>query len=179
MRGLQYSPSRKAQELQLKFGGDDTTKHLLRTDALLSQSINLLMRHGEKSKAVRLFNSALDHVQHVVQTTETQLPSDIAPATLYAQAIEQVSPIVETKGFKRGRKAIQIPRALNQRQQNRRGIVWLFDAAEKRSDKEFGKRLGNEIIAVLSGTSQALKRKQEMYKVALANRVNVNVKMNI
>ncbi|KAJ3361015.1 hypothetical protein GGF32_007822 [Allomyces javanicus] len=177
MRGLDHSPSRKAQAQHDLYSS--THPEYVRHDALLAQTTNLIMRHGKKAQAARLLTDALDHVRTLTNTPGSGLPARADPADLFAEAVARTAPLLETKAFKRGNKVLQIPKALNERQRNRRGITWILDAAGKRSDKEFGKRLGNEIAAVLDGTSEAVKRKDQLYKLALANRANVAVKMNI
>ncbi|KAI9189997.1 hypothetical protein H9P43_001430 [Blastocladiella emersonii ATCC 22665] len=177
MRGIDKSPTRKALAMSQKFSAD--APHLLRTDALLAQATNLIMRDGKKAKAANMLSSALEHVRVMASSPTSTLPQGVAPPALFAEAVDRVAPLLETKAFKRGTKVLQIPKALNERQRNRRAIVWILDAASKRPEKEFAKRLANELVAVLEGASEAVKRKNTLYKLALANRVNVNIKMNI
>ncbi|KAI9219168.1 ribosomal protein S7 domain-containing protein [Blastocladiella britannica] len=152
---------------------------MLRTDALLAQTTNLIMRDGKKTKAHNLLQGALEHVRTMAARDNSSLPAGLTPPALFAEAVAKAAPLLETKAFKRGTKVLQIPKALNERQRNRRAIVWMLEAAKKRPEKEFEKRLANEIVAVLEGSSEAIKRKDAIYKVALANRVNVSIKMNI
>ncbi|ORZ31921.1 ribosomal protein S7 domain-containing protein [Catenaria anguillulae PL171] len=177
MRGLVKSPTRKALDLHQRHA--ETHPHLLRTDALLAQATNLIMRDGKKAQAHRMLTDSLDHVRAMAAKPGSTLPQGMDPPAMFAEAVARAAPLLETKAFKRGTKVLQIPKALDERQRNRRAIVWMLEAAKKRHEKEFAKRLANEIVAVLEGTSEAIKRKDALYKLALANRVNVNIKMNI
>ncbi|KAI9145602.1 ribosomal protein S7 domain-containing protein, partial [Paraphysoderma sedebokerense] len=136
-------------------------------DPLITQAVNLLMRHGEKSKAQNLINKTF---------IELRNKSNRNPSDLFAKAVELAAPLVECTSFKRGSKVLQIPKALTERQKNRRGILWILEAAGKRSDKQFEKRLANEVLAVLDGSSGVIAKKQQIYKTALANRTNVSIK---
>ncbi|KAL7746235.1 hypothetical protein RI367_004056 [Sorochytrium milnesiophthora] len=208
MRGLDNSPTRKAFNLSEQH---PDAPHLQRYDALLSQTTNLIMRHGKKAHAARLLSDSLEHVRRLAETSAAAaaaatttgargsaastrssptpaaaaedrsefLPVGTSPEVLFAQAVATCAPIVDTKSFKRGTKVMQIPRALTERQRSRKAIMWILEAAQKRTSKRFAERLGGEIADVLAGTSEAVKKKDALYKVALASRSNVNTKMNV
>ena len=80
---------------------------------------------------------------------------------------------------KRGGKSIAVPLALGERQRVHQSISWILDASDKRKNpnaggsKRFGERVALEVEAVLNGTSEALKRKEQLHSVATVNRANI------
>ena len=86
------------------------------------------------------------------------------------QAILDASPAVKCLRQKRGAKVLVKPTALNERQRVGKGIEWILDACRYRSGLTFPERLAQEILGVLHGNSEALKKKQQQHEFATVNR---------
>ncbi|CAB5362256.1 ribosomal protein S7 [Rhizophagus irregularis] len=146
---------------------DKNDPRFIREDPVISQAVNIIMRHGKKATARRFLADAMVEIRR-------QTHND--PYLITKAAIEKASPLVSHMSYKKGSKVTLIPKALNERQRRHKGIRWILDASDKRSGKNFSIRLANEILAVINGDSAALKKKEQLHKLALANRANLPVK---
>ncbi|KAL1924483.1 mitochondrial 37S ribosomal protein uS7m [Calcarisporiella thermophila] len=146
------------------------TQKPLRDDPLLSQLVNTIMKDGKKARAERLVAQAL---------LEVRRRTNADPYTILCEAIELASPMVAMSATRKGSKVVQAPRPLRERQRRRKAIVWLLEAAAKRPEKDFSTRLSSEILAVINGASGALDKKNQLHRLALANRANAQVTYNV
>ncbi|KZP02290.1 ribosomal protein S7, partial [Athelia psychrophila] len=89
------------------------------------------------------------------------------------EAISAASPAVKVVMYKKGAKQIGVPMPLNEKQRTRYGVEWILMASEKKSSKLLEVRLAREIVSVVQGNSEALKKKEEVHKFAMLNRGNV------
>ncbi|KAJ2668740.1 hypothetical protein IWW42_005009 [Coemansia sp. RSA 1085] len=136
----------------------------LRSDPLFTQLVNMIMRDGKKALAERLvYGALLDIRKHTNKD----------PFMLVSDAINLVSPLMDTKSGRQGSKVIQVPRALNLRQRRRRAIVWLLHAVNNRNERSFSMRLSGELQAIVNGTSGVLEKKLQLHKFVLDNRSNI------
>ncbi|RIA86794.1 ribosomal protein S7 domain-containing protein, partial [Glomus cerebriforme] len=160
-------PSTEATEASTNLIIDKDDPRFIREDPIISQLINIIMRHGKKATARRFLADAMVEIRK-------QTHND--PYLITKTAIDKASPLVSHMSYKKGSKVTLIPKALNERQRRHKGIRWILDASDKRSGKNFSIRLANEILAVIGGNSVALKKKEQLHKLALANRANLPVK---
>ncbi|KAG9298416.1 hypothetical protein G9A89_000415 [Geosiphon pyriformis] len=138
-----------------------------RHDPILSHVTNMIMRDGKKTIAKAILNDAL----HIIQIQTHSNPVEILHA-----AIETASPLVRVISQRKGVKVIQVPGPLNERQRHHRAIKWIIEASDKRPEKSFGVRFGMEILAVINGVSKVLEKKNQVHKLAVANRANLPIK---
>lgn len=80
------------------------------------------------------------------------------------------SPAVRVVMYKMGAKSIGVPMPLNEKQRARYGVEWILMASEKKPSKLLEVRLAREIVSVIQGNSEALKKKEEVHKFAMLNR---------
>ena len=71
---------------------------------------------------------------------------------------------------KKGSKSISVPVPLNEKQRTRFGVEWILNASEKKDGKSLEVRLAKEIVSVVEGSSEALKKKEEVHRSAMLNR---------
>lgn len=116
---------------------------------------------GKYAKAAKLTSQMLLFIQ-----SHTRSP----PMPIVQQAILDASPAVKCLRQKRGAKVLVKPTALNERQRVGKGIEWILDACRYRSGLTFPERLAQEILGVLHGNSEALKKKQQQHEFATVNR---------
>ncbi|CAG8725685.1 9541_t:CDS:1, partial [Funneliformis mosseae] len=145
---------------------NDETR-FVREDPVISLLTNMIMRDGKKATARRFVADAMIEIRK-------QTHND--PYLITKSAIEKASPMVSHMSSKKGSKVTLIPRPLNERQRQHKGIKWILDASDKRSGKVFSIRLANEILAVINGSSTALQKKEQLHKLVMANRANLPVK---
>lgn len=135
-----------------------------RTDDLLEAFVNQLQRSGKKSQAARQISGMLHHLS-------VALNSDPLPAL--REAVNIASPITDISTLKVRAKVHHIPFALNARQQRSKAIRHILQASSKRPDREIERRLAREIISILEGNSETIKKKESMHKEAVRNRANI------
>ena len=137
----------------------------LRYNPLIVQFLGNLMKHGKLARAEKQLFATFDYLHRI--TSED-------PYKLFANAVAKASPVVLTRSIKSTRiKTLIVPRALTQRQSFRRGMRWIIECSKKRPEKILHVRLANEMLGVLAGSSEVIKKKQLVYRQAVANRVNV------
>lgn len=139
-----------------------------KSDELLEAFVGYLQRDGKKALATRQVLNMLSHLSQA-------LNSDPLPALRHA--VELASPVVKMQSQTARVKTVMVPTALNPRQQRRRGIMAIIQASGKRNDREIDRRLAREVIAILEGSSETLKRKDEVHRDAVRNRANLDVRM--
>lgn len=126
--------------------------------------INIVMWRGKKNAARTIVYDAFD-----VLVKKMQGDQDKA-LKLFNKAIDQISPIIEVRPRRVGGSVYQVPTEVNPRRSLSLGLRWLVGAASGRSDKTMGLRLGNEIFDAAEGRGSAIKKKQDVHKMAEANR---------
>ena len=128
---------------------------------LVSKFINGLMRKGKKSIAERVFYQALDLIEE--RTSQEPLP-------VFEKAIKVVGPVVYVKSRRVGGSTYQVPVEVRDDQQRAMAIRWIIEAARARSEKNMFECLAGEFTAPAGGEGAAVRRKEETYRMAEANR---------
>lgn len=127
----------------------------------LSKFINVIMECGKKAIAEKIVYGALEIV-----TKKTKKD----PLEVFVQAMEAVKPVVELKSRRVGGANYQIPIEVAPNRQMALGMRWVRDAARKRGEKSMDIRLANELMEALEGRGAAMKRRDEVHKMAEANK---------
>lgn len=127
----------------------------------LSKFINVIMECGKKAIAEKIVYGALELV-----TKKTKKD----PLEVFVQAMEAVKPVVELKSRRVGGANYQIPIEVAPNRQMALGMRWVRDAARKRGEKSMDIRLANELMEALEGRGAAMKRRDEVHKMAEANK---------
>jgi len=128
---------------------------------LVSQVINRVMRDGKKSVAEQIVYGALDTVAE-----RTGKP----PAEVLEQAVKSVTPVLETRSRRVGGANYQVPVEVPQRRARTLAIRWLVTFARDRREKSMSEKLAGEILDALNQQGGAFKRKDDMYRMAQANK---------
>lgn len=139
-----------------------------KSDETLESFINHLQRDGKKSLATK-------QVLGMMSYLSVSLNTDPLPALTHA--IELAAPMVRIQTKKQGAKNTAVPSVLNARQMRRAAIVGIIKASKKRPDREIEKRLAREVIAVLEGNSETLRKKEDVHRDAVRNRSNLGVRV--
>ncbi|KAF9543373.1 hypothetical protein EC957_000964 [Mortierella hygrophila] len=140
----------------------------LTKNPILSQLVNTIMKDGKKARAQRFVADALLEIRSRTQSD---------PYHVILDALELTSPILKLTAIKKGSKVLQVPTPMTERQRRRKAIVWILEASDKRKgEKLFKDRLATEFLAVVNGNSGALVKKNQLHKMALANRANASLK---
>jgi len=138
------------------------------SDPILSYFTNLIMKDGKRHQAARQVAETLNNI-HII----TRSP----PLPILRAAVERASPEVKVVSQKQRNKNILVPRPLNAKQRTGQGLRWIVQISEKRQEFKFEQRLAKEIVAIVNDASDVLKKKEEVHKLALANRANASVRL--
>ena len=128
---------------------------------LVTQVMNKIMLDGKKSIAEQIVYSALDTVG-----TKTGRP----PVEVLEQAVKTVTPVLEVKSRRVGGANYQVPIEVPQRRARTLAVRWLVTHARDRREKGMSDKLANEILDALNQQGGAYKRKDDVYRMAQANK---------
>jgi small subunit ribosomal protein S7 len=129
---------------------------------LVAKFINNLMWDGKKSLAQKIFYRAMEIVGE--RTNEN-------PLHVFQKAIENVKPSMEVRSRRIGGANYQVPVEVRPKRQISLAIKWIIDAARKRPGRRTYEKLAAEIIDAYKGTGNAVKTRENVHKMAEANRV--------
>lgn len=130
-------------------------------DQMVSKFVNHLMWEGKKSTAYQLFYDAMDIVKQKLGEDELEA---------WKRALNNVMPQVEVRSRRVGGATFQIPTELPASRKISVGMKWLIRFARQRSGKGMAEKLSAEIVAASKGEGAAVKRKEDMHKMAESNR---------
>jgi small subunit ribosomal protein S7 len=128
---------------------------------LVTQVINKVMLDGKKSIAEQIVYEALEQVG-----TKTGRP----PVEVLEQAVKTVTPVLEVRGRRVGGANYQVPVEVPQRRARTLAVRWLVTFARDRREKGMSVKLANEILDALNQQGGAFKRKDDVYRMAQANK---------
>jgi len=128
---------------------------------LVTQVINKVMLDGKKSIAEDIVYTALENVG-----AKTGRP----PVEVLEQAVKTVTPVLEVKGRRVGGANYQVPVEVPQRRARTLAVRWLVTFARDRREKGMSDKLANEILDALNQQGGAFKRKDDVYRMAQANK---------
>ena len=131
----------------------------------LSSFINRVMRNGKKTVAQRAVYGALDQVGR-----DTNRP----PMEVFDTALRNVTPMVEVKPRRVGGATYQVPVEVPERRRNALAMRWLIRSARARGGQPMRSRLAAEILDASRGQGAAARRREEMHRMAEANRAFVH-----
>jgi small subunit ribosomal protein S7 len=126
----------------------------------VSKFVNVLMTSGKKSVAERIIYTALDIVKGKGKD----------PFEIFDQALNNAKPMVEVKSRRVGGANYQVPVEVRQVRRVALAMRWLRDAARKRGEKSMGQRLANELMEAAENRGGAVKKKDEVHRMAEANK---------
>lgn len=131
---------------------------------LVAKLINRIMRDGKKSVAQRQVYKAFEIIQE---------RSKDDPIKIFSQALDNIKPSMEVRPRRIGGAAYQIPMPVRGPRRESLAIRWLIMKAESRPNKEFhtfAEKLAAEIIEASKGEGGAVQKRQEIERIAEANR---------
>jgi small subunit ribosomal protein S7 len=129
--------------------------------ALVTQVINKVMTQGKKSTAEQIVYDALERIGE-----KTGKP----PVEVLEQAVKTVTPVLEVKSRRVGGANYQVPVEVPQRRARTLAVRGLVDFARGRREKGMVDKLSAEILDALNQQGGAFKRKDDVYRMAQANK---------
>ena len=128
---------------------------------LVTQVINKVMSRGKKSTAEQIVYDALQRIAE-----KTGKPA----VEVLEQAVKTVTPVLEVKSRRVGGANYQVPVEVPQRRARTLAVRWLVEYARQRREKSMAERLANELIDASEQQGEAYKRKDDIYRMAQANK---------
>ena len=129
--------------------------------ALVTQIVNKILVSGKRTLSERIVYEALDVVRD-------KTGGD--PITALKRAIENIKPQLEVKSRRVGGATYQVPVEVRPRRATTLAIRWLVGFARQRREKTMAQRLANEILDASNGIGAAVKRREDMHKMAESNK---------
>lgn len=133
-------------------------------DVEVTRFVNNLMLQGKKSIAYSIFYDAIDMVG------EKMKDSDKAPLEVWKKALENVTPQIEVKSRRVGGANFQVPTEIRPERKVAISIKNMILFARKRAGHSMAEKLAAEILAAYNNEGGAYKRKEDMHKMAEANK---------
>ena len=133
-----------------KFGSEDVSKF-----------INVVMLHGKKAVAERIVYGALDFIEKKANKN---------PMDIFLQALNNAKPAVEVKSRRVGGANYQVPVEVRPARRSALAMRWLREAAKKRGEKSMNLRLAGELLEAAEGRGGAVKKRDEVHRMAEANK---------
>ena len=131
---------------------------------MLAKFMNVVMKSGKKSAAERIIYGAIDRIAE-----KTGKPGPEAVLTL-STALDNVKPTVEVKSRRVGGANYQVPVEVRPVRRIALAMRWIRDAARGRGEKSMGARLAGEISEAAEGRGGAMKKREEVHRMAEANK---------
>jgi small subunit ribosomal protein S7 len=128
---------------------------------IVTQVTNKILERGKRTIAERIVYTALE-------TVEQKTGGD--PVAALKRALENVRPELEVRSRRVGGTTYQVPVEVRPRRATTLAIRWLTDFAKKRREKTMAERLAAEIIDASNGVGAAVKRREDMAKMAESNK---------
>ena len=127
----------------------------------VAKFINVLMDSGKKSVAERIIYGAFESISK---------KGGKDPLEVFNQALQNSRPMVEVKSRRVGGANFQVPVEVRPVRRTALAMRWLREAARKRGEKSMGQRLAAELIEASEGRGGAVKRREEVHRMAEANK---------
>lgn len=127
----------------------------------VSKFMNVIMTSGKKSVAERIVYGAFSVISK---------KSGKDPVEVFASAINNVKPVVEVKSRRVGGANYQVPVEVRPARRLALSMRWIREAARKRSEKSMDQRLATELLEAAEGRGAAMKRREEVHRMAEANK---------
>ena len=133
----------------------------LYNSVLVTKLVNSIMLDGKKGVAQKVVYGAFD----IIKEKTGQEPLEV-----FNTAIENIMPSLEVKARRVGGATYQVPIEIRPERRQTLALRWLVEFSRKRGEKTMAERLAGEIMDAANNTGAAVKRKEEMHRMAEANK---------
>lgn len=131
----------------------------------LTRFINRVMQDGKRTTAQRIVYGALNEVEKQAHRPGIEV---------FRQAIRNAMPALEVRSRRVGGATYQVPREVRPERQMALSYRWIINAAKSRKGKPMAERLAAELMDASRGQGEAVKRKEDVHRMAEANRAFVH-----
>ena len=136
-------------------------------DELVSRFVNSVLTQGKKNIARNIVYTALEQIG---QKTEKN------PLDVFKKAVDNASPLIEVRARRVGGATYQVPTEVRLERRTALAIRWLITYAKERSDKSMSQKLAAELLAAAGGDGGAVKKKDDVHRMAEANKAFAHFK---
>lgn len=147
---------RKAQAKKLPLAPDPKFQ-----DKLVTRFVNNMMWAGKKSNAFSIFYAAIDRISETTGEDGYEI---------WKKALANVTPSVEVKSRRIGGATFQIPAEVRADRKTSLSIKWIIRYSRERNGRSMSEKLANELIAASKGEGAAFKKKEDVHRMADANK---------
>ena len=130
-------------------------------DLILAKFMNRIMKDGKKSVSEKIVYGAFDIVSK---------KTDKSPIEYFHDALNNVKPSLEVRSRRVGGATYQVPMEVRPRRAQALAMKWIVDSAIKRNEKTMRERVASEIMDAFNNKGNAVKKREEIHKMADANR---------
>ena len=130
-------------------------------DTVITKLVNSIMLDGKKGKAQKIVYGAFDIVAE--KTGED-------PLEVFYRALNNIMPVLEVKARRVGGATYQVPMEVRPERRETIGLRWLTTYSRKRGEKSMIERLAKEILDASNETGASVKKREEVHKMAEANK---------
>ncbi|MDD5710527.1 MAG: 30S ribosomal protein S7 [Candidatus Colwellbacteria bacterium] len=128
----------------------------------VARFVNYLMKGGKKSAAEKVMYGAMEILKKKMKTEE--------PLAIFEKAIENATPQQEVGSKRIGGANYQIPKEVRPDRKFVLASRWIIQATRKKSGRPMAERLADELLAAYNNEGDAIKKKQDVHRMAEANR---------
>ncbi len=128
---------------------------------VITKLTNQVMVDGKKGIAQSIVYDAFDIIKDKLSAE---------PMDVFKQAMDNVMPVLEVKARRVGGSTYQVPLEIRPERRQTLGIRWIVLYARKRSEKTMKEKLAGEIMDAYNNTGASIKKKEEMHRMAEANK---------
>ncbi|MBL8006301.1 MAG: 30S ribosomal protein S7 [Ignavibacteria bacterium] len=136
-------------------------------DILIGRFVNSLMHDGKKQTAQRIMYNSLDII---AEKTKGE------PMDVFKKAVNNVQPAIEVRSRRVGGSTYQVPSEVRPDRRIALAIKWILTYSRARNEKSMSLRLANELMAAAVGEGSSVKKKEDVHKMAEANKAFAHFK---
>jgi small subunit ribosomal protein S7 len=136
-------------------------------DILVSRFINSLLKKGKKHTARGILYGAFNIIEEKTKNK---------PLDVFKKAVNNASPMIEVRARRVGGATYQVPTEVRPERRTALAIRWLIGYAQERSDTSMEQKLAAELMAAASGEGGAIKKKDDVHRMAEANKAFAHFK---
>ncbi|ACY40255.1 30S ribosomal protein S7 [Blattabacterium sp. (Blattella germanica) str. Bge] len=133
-------------------------------DPLVTRFVNHLMKNGKKNVAYKIFYNAMEKIDFIKEKEEK------SALEIWKNGLKNVMPHVEVRSRRMGGSNIQVPVPISSNSKITKGMKLLISCASVRNEKTMANKLANEVWDAFQEQGEAIKRKENIHKMAEANK---------
>lgn len=151
---------------------------------ILAKFINVVMHDGKKSVAENIVYGALDEFEKLIKkpkksdAIDQEADQNLGIIDFFEKVMDNVRPTVEVRSRRVGGATYQVPVEVRSKRSMALGMRWLVQAARNRGEKGMVLRLSAEMLEAIDGRGAAVKKREEIHRMAKANQAFAHFRWN-